>query len=112
MFPLFGVTQEDEATKYSINVEGLWQSSEGSLVVSSISMGPYVPRLVDSVGILVVFLNTQTPKIISPILLHDFLSYTKCLAVGIYICFHQFLDEIFLMTIKVGTNIYVLAKYR
>ena len=40
----------------NIYAEGLGQSRAGSMIVSSASVSPYGPRLVDSVGFLVVSL--------------------------------------------------------
>lgn len=49
-----------------IYAEGLNQSHEGSLVVGSVSMSPYM-SLVDSVGCHVVSLKSLTPTILLPI---------------------------------------------
>ena len=46
---------------------GIAQSHAGSLVVSSISVNPYEPRLVGSVGFLVVPLTPLDPKVLPPL---------------------------------------------
>lgn len=48
--PLLGLLQEDELHNHNIYAEGLGQTHEGSLVVSLVSVSPYEPHLVDSVG--------------------------------------------------------------
>ena len=52
----------------------LGQSHIGSLVVGSVSVSPYEPRLVDSVGFLVVSLTPLAPTILPPSLQQDSLN--------------------------------------
>ena len=57
-----------------IYVEGLGQSHAGFLVVNSFSVSSYEPRLVDSVGFLVITLAQLAPTILPPSLPQDSLS--------------------------------------
>jgi hypothetical protein len=49
-----------------ICAEGLGLSHAGSLVCGSVSVNPYGPRLVDSIGFLVVSLTPLVPMILLP----------------------------------------------
>jgi hypothetical protein len=68
-----------------------------------------VPRVFDSVGFLVVFLNPLTTPSLT--LLLDSRRTTRCLAVGFSICFHQFLDEAYPMAIGLDTNLSIAEKH-
>ena len=87
--------------------EILCQSHAGSLVGGSVSVSPYGPRLVDSVGFLVVSLTPLAPTILPAWLLQDSPSSSYCLSVGLCICFHPLLDETSLMPNAPGTNLLI-----
>ena len=55
LLPLLGVPQEDQAM--IIYAEGLGQTHVGSLIVGSVSVTLYEPKLVDSVGFLMMSLT-------------------------------------------------------
>lgn len=76
-----------------------------ALVGRSVSVSSYALRLVDSMGFLVVSLTPLAPTILSPPLSQGSLRSAYCLAVGFCICFYQLLYEIFLVTIRIGTNL-------
>ena len=60
------------------------------------------PWLVDYIGhVLTVSLTLLAPTVLPPHLPQDFWSSAQCLAVGLSICFHWWLDEASLM---MGTN--------
>jgi hypothetical protein len=90
-----------------ICVGGLNASHAFSLVGGSVSVSPCGPRSVDSVGFLVVSLTSLAPSILHPSLPQDSLSSAYCLAVGLCICFHQFLGEASLMTVMIGSCLQV-----
>lgn len=68
----------------------------------SVSVSPYEPRLVDSVGFLVVFLTLLAPIILVP---SSKGSQNPTQTVGVCICSHQLLVEASLMTRGLGTNL-------
>ena len=89
---------------------GLGKLCEGFLVCSSVSVSNYGPKLIDSVGFLVVSLTPLAPTI----LFSFFALFVRipqappnCLAVGFCICFHQRLGEASLMTVELGTSLRV-----
>ena len=52
-------------------------------------------------------LTPLAPTILPPSLQQDSPSLAKHLALGLWICFHQLLDEIFLMTTETVTNLII-----
>ena len=53
--------------KCNICAQGLGESCAGSLVVGSVSVSPYEPKLVDFVGFLVLSLSPLAPTILPPL---------------------------------------------
>jgi hypothetical protein len=82
-----------------ICAEDLGLSRGCSLLTGSVSVSPYEPRLVDSVGFLALSLTSLAPLILLPHLPQDSLSSTYYLAVGLCICFHLLLVETSDMTV-------------
>ena len=64
-----------------------------SLVGGSVSESPQGSRLDDTVGLRVEFLFPSVLSILPLTLPYDSPSSIQCLAVGLFICFHQLLDE-------------------
>ena len=69
-----------------------------SLIVGSISVNLYEPRIVGSVGLLVVPLIPLALTILHPPLPYDSWSSAQWFTMGLCICFHQLLDEASLMS--------------
>lgn len=74
-----------------------------SLVGGSVSLSPYGPKLVDSVGVLVVFLTSLASLILPPHLPQNSVSSTYCLALGLCLSVYQFLYEASLMRVMFGS---------
>jgi hypothetical protein len=89
LLPLLEVPQElcVRAHNCDICAEGLGQSNVGSMVGGSVSASLYEPRLVDSVGFLMVFLTSLSPTILPPPLPQGS-SSAQCFAVGLCLYFH------------------------
>ena len=79
--------------------EGLGQSHAGSLVRSLVLKTQYRPRIVDFVGVPVIFCTPLAPSVLSPFLPQDSLSFTECFVVGLCISFHLLLGETSLITV-------------
>lgn len=75
-----------------------------SLVIGSVSENNYEPRLVDSLGFLVMSFISLAPIILPPSLLQDFLNSVNAW-VYVCICFQHLLDEACLVTGGLGTNL-------
>lgn len=68
-------------------------------------LSPYDPGIFDSVSYaLVVFSTLLAPIILPSLLLQCFLSSTECLAVSLFICSCQLLDEASLMMVMLGSG--------
>lgn len=80
-------------------------SHEGSLVVGSVSMSPYVSRLVGFESFVVVALTPVNSTFLPRLLLKLSLSSIYCLTKSLSICSHQLLGEASLMTISLAINL-------
>jgi hypothetical protein len=104
LFQLLGDPYEDQAAYLLYMCRGP-RFSPSSFVGCSASVSSYESRLVGSLGLLVALLTPSTPSVLRLTLSQDFPSSAWCLAVGLYICFHQLLDEAFQMIVMLGSCI-------
>jgi hypothetical protein len=88
---------------------GLCLTHVCSLVGGSVPESSQGPRLVDSVGLSVLFLFLSGPSILSPALPNESLNSIQCLAVVLCICFSQLLGRASQRTVTLGSCLGVLS---
>lgn len=84
--------------KSKLHIDYKWVGRLGpaltcSLVGGSVPVSTHGPRLVDSVGLLVMLLTPLTHSVLSPTLSQDASNSAWCLAVCVCICLHQLKSE-------------------